>query len=125
IDEDSWPPSLALHVERVCKGFEEAWQAGRRPQIPPYLASTPEPGRSVLLRELLALDLEYRRGQGEGVTPDDYHHQFPEHTDLIRDVCRSATPPASPELFGRPPGPETPDGRCAALPVPGPGGSTA
>jgi tetratricopeptide (TPR) repeat protein len=137
IDEDSWSPALALHVERVCKGFEAAWKSGDRPPIQPYLASTPEPGRSVLLRELLALDLEYRRGRGEEATPDDYHRQFPEHADLIRDVWRSAVPPALPELVGRPPGPGTPlpgaappEGRCGSVPArgmstPAAGGPTA
>jgi tetratricopeptide (TPR) repeat protein len=95
VDEDSWPPSLALHVERVCKIFENAWKAGHRPQIRLYLGNTPEPGRSALLRELLALDLEYRRAGGEETTPDEYHRQFPEDTELIHEVWQAA-PPAGP-----------------------------
>ena len=52
-----WPPSLALHVERVCNAFEAAWQGGPRRASKSYLEDTPEPDHAVLLRELLALDL--------------------------------------------------------------------
>jgi hypothetical protein len=39
----------------VCDRFELAWQASQRPRIEDYLDDTPEPERSILLRELVAL----------------------------------------------------------------------
>ena len=41
------------------------------------------PERQALLRELLALDLAYRRRGGEPPTPDEYRMRFPAHVDLI------------------------------------------
>jgi WD40 repeat protein len=91
----TWPPSLALHIEAVCNRFEAAWQAGQRPPLAAYLAETPEPQRAVLLRELLALELEYRWKSGEAPTPEEYDRQFPEHAELIRQVFTE--PPLPPK----------------------------
>src|SRR5262249_54406981 len=86
VDDAPWSPSLALRVEQVCNRFEAACKAGQRPQIEHYLDHTPEPERPVLLRELLALEVEYRRKSGEGVTPEEYCRQFAEYTELIWDI---------------------------------------
>src|SRR5262245_60262341 len=86
LDDAPWSPSLALRVEQICNHFEAACKAGQRPRIAHYLDHTPEPERPVLLRELLALEVEYRRKSGEGVTPEEYCHQFAEYTDLIWDI---------------------------------------
>jgi hypothetical protein len=53
--------SLARRINDVCNRFERAWQAGPRPRLEDFLADTPEPERSALLRELIALDIDYRR----------------------------------------------------------------
>ena len=60
VDEDL-SPELIRHLERVCDRFEDAWRAGQRPRFEDYLGDMPEPGRSALLRELLLLELAYRR----------------------------------------------------------------
>src|SRR5262249_25049277 len=41
------------------------------------LGGLPEPGRAVLLVELIALDAAYRRRRGEEPTPQDYLARFP------------------------------------------------
>src|SRR5262249_56891412 len=60
--------SLSLSAERrldgVCLRFEAAWQAGRRPDIESLLNDVPPGDRPALLRELIALDLVYRRRGG-------------------------------------------------------------
>src|SRR5262249_25432903 len=43
-----------------------------------FLTEVPEPQRSTLLRELVLLDADYRRQQGETPAPDDYRPRFPE-----------------------------------------------
>src|SRR5262249_50677356 len=67
---------------------EGAWKAGQRPQIEDYLADTPEPERSLLLRELLALELAYRRQYGETLTPEAYLQRFPDHAKLVQKAFR-------------------------------------
>jgi hypothetical protein len=64
--------SLNLRIDQACDRFELAWQAGQRPRIEEYLGDTPEPERSVLLRELVALDIDYRRQKGEQPKAEDY-----------------------------------------------------
>jgi serine/threonine protein kinase/tetratricopeptide (TPR) repeat protein len=69
--------SQALRIDQVCNRFELAWKAGQRPPIEDFLSDTPEPERSALLRELIALDMAYRRQAGEQPQPDDYRDRFP------------------------------------------------
>jgi serine/threonine-protein kinase len=93
---------LALHVEAVCNRFEAAWKAGQRPPLAAYLGETPEPDRAVLLRELLAVELEYRGQAGEQPTPAEYEQHFPEHCALIRDVFRTAALDEEPAVSASP-----------------------
>jgi serine/threonine-protein kinase len=90
---EGFPPTgdaLSLSAERrldgVCLRFEAAWQAGQRPLIEPYLNDVPPGERPALLRELVALDLVYRRRVGETPTPDDYRRRFPEQETLVQDA---------------------------------------
>jgi formylglycine-generating enzyme required for sulfatase activity/tetratricopeptide (TPR) repeat protein len=83
-------PSRVGGIDGICDRFEDAWQAGQRPQIEDYLSDTPEPLRSLLLRELLKLDLVYRRQSGETPVAADYVQRFPEHTGLVEAVFREA-----------------------------------
>jgi hypothetical protein len=71
-------------VDAACDRFEKAWQDGQRPCIEEYLAAVPEPDRVPLFRELLALEIELRCNGGERPTPEEYHHRFREHSELIR-----------------------------------------
>src|SRR5262249_19730436 len=65
--EDSLRLEQARHVDAVCGKFEAAWKAGTPPEVSAYLGDTPEPERTVLLRELQLLDAYYR--QRRGATP--------------------------------------------------------
>ena len=53
--------STVRALERVCDRFEAAWQSSLRPSIEDYLADTVGPTAPRLLRELIAVDLVYRR----------------------------------------------------------------
>jgi WD40 repeat protein/serine/threonine protein kinase len=85
--EDSLPLSVELRIEAVCIRFEAAWQAVKHGDAPPaieaYLDTAAEPERAALLRELLALELDYRRRRGERPTPDEYRPRFRDHGPLI------------------------------------------
>jgi eukaryotic-like serine/threonine-protein kinase len=58
------PATAAEAVDQVCDRFEAAWQAGQNPHIEEYLRSADGPARSVLLRQLLMLELDYRSRSG-------------------------------------------------------------
>jgi serine/threonine-protein kinase len=77
-DPESEYLALEWQVDAVCLRFEAAWQAGQRPDLEAYLADAQEPLRSALLRELIALDIEYRRRAGESPSLEDYRDRFPE-----------------------------------------------
>jgi hypothetical protein len=70
-------PSQVLHLDGLCDRFEEAWAAGQRPAVEDYLGDTPEPGRSALARELILLEVHYRRRAGEDCPPAEYQRRFP------------------------------------------------
>jgi WD40 repeat protein len=79
--------------------------------IEAYLGDTPEPARSVLLRELLGLELAYRRHRGESPTHAEYGQLFPQHVDLIQRAFREESlstgqgPPAQADQAANAPGP--------------------
>jgi hypothetical protein len=69
--------ALAACVDGVCDRFELAWRAGRGPAIETYLNELPEPANSVLVRELILIESQYRRQAGEMPRPDDFRNRFP------------------------------------------------
>jgi len=107
----SLSPSQAQHVDRVCLDFEAAW---KRPRIEDYLGDVGEPQRSVLLRELLAVELAYRLRSGEPPAPEEYQARFPEHAALIDAVFAEVIP----EGAAVPPAPAA-TGRCGPAPETG------
>ena len=64
-------------LERACDQFETQWQSPARPSIEDYLNDAVGPPRARLLRELIALDLTYRRHTGERPRPEEYRDRFP------------------------------------------------
>ncbi|HKB35081.1 MAG TPA: protein kinase, partial [Gemmataceae bacterium] len=78
---------LSRLLDEVCDRFEAAWKAahprsgspaGARPLIEEYLADIPGPQRLTLLRELILLEVDYRRRAGDGPCPEEYLARFPE-----------------------------------------------
>jgi serine/threonine protein kinase len=94
------PETVSLAVQRrvdeVSQRFEAVWKASPRPQIEHHLGDTPEPERSLLLRELLAIELAYRCRRGEQPTLEEYRMRFANNEDLIRDVYRRMASPEPP-----------------------------
>jgi hypothetical protein len=66
--------------------FEEAWRAGRRPRLEDFIDGAQGSERLTLLRELLRLEVHYRRLAGEGPAAADYQMRFPEATALLPDL---------------------------------------
>jgi hypothetical protein len=100
----SQPPSAApslSHAARVDEAgdrFEDALKGGRRPRIEEYLAEMPEPAQSDLLRELLRLEVEYHRRQGESPAPDEYLRRFPQHATVVQDAFDRVVSPSAHQL---------------------------
>jgi WD40 repeat protein len=76
-DFDGLPAEQLRRLHRDCREFEAAWQAGKPPRVEDYLAGWSGPGRLALLRELIPLDVYYRRRRGEQPAPEDYGERFP------------------------------------------------
>src|SRR5262249_13761129 len=70
--------ALAQCVDEACERFEAAWRAGQHPVIEAYLGGVPEPGRLVLVRELILFEVASRRRGGEGPRLVDYRDRFPD-----------------------------------------------
>src|SRR5262245_6903982 len=73
-------------LEEVCCRFEHSWRVGPRPRLEDFLAGAEGFERQVLLRELLELDVHYRRRAGEVPTVGDYAKHFPDASALWSEV---------------------------------------
>jgi PAS domain S-box-containing protein len=61
---------IARQVDEICDCFEAAWKAKQPPRIEDYLRECVDEAKPVLLRELIELDLYYRR--------EEYRKRFPD-----------------------------------------------
>ena len=79
--DEALPPPPAVQLEQVCDRFESAWKSagpgGPPPRIEEFLADALEPARSVLLQEMLLLEIDYRRLRGERPVAEEYGPRFP------------------------------------------------
>src|SRR5262249_25132110 len=86
--EDSLPLSVALRVDDACLRFEAAWQTGTQPSIEEYLKDKVEPEYSVLLWQLLLLELEYRGRVGNPPVLEEYRNRFAGQEELVMAAFR-------------------------------------
>jgi serine/threonine-protein kinase len=94
--------SAVERVDDICVRFEAAWKAGGQPILEEYIpADTPEHERSVLLRELLLLELAYRIAGDGHPAPAEYHRRFLGQGPLIDAVFAAARLAAPPQPAGR------------------------
>jgi serine/threonine protein kinase/formylglycine-generating enzyme required for sulfatase activity len=101
------PVSVLRQVDEVCYRFEKAWQNARsgdqRPRLEDFLGHLPEPGRTVLLRELWALELTYRPGPVPRARLEELQRRFAEHRDMLSALFHELQPPAAGPIAGAPP----------------------
>ena len=64
------PKLLGGQVDAVCDRFDALWQAGNTPRVEDFLDCVPEAARRDLLRELIALEVEYRLKAQERPDPE-------------------------------------------------------
>jgi len=96
------PEEFLWRLEEICCRFEKSWQAGQRPCPEDFLDGTEGVERLAVLRELLRLDVYYRRRAGEAPLAQDYVTRFPNAIALLSEMFSGSSE----------------DG--AARPVPGP-----
>jgi tRNA A-37 threonylcarbamoyl transferase component Bud32 len=107
----------ARQVDEVCRRFEAAWKAGRRPRIEEFLEEVPAPRRPALVRELVGLEIDYRRLAGEEPRPEDYRERFPALG--FESVAAAPAPESRPTALFRALEPRSAEGETS----PSPGGA--
>ncbi len=76
--------------EAICDAFEAEWTEGRRPLIESFMGKDPDP---LLLRELLRIEIEFRRASDEAPNPKDYLYRFTDWQREIYAAFRLSPPP--------------------------------
>ena len=84
------PPCQPL-LQELRAEFETALKDGKKTRIEDFLGNTREPQRTVLLRELLNLELIDRARRGEIPKAEDYWLRFPDHVRLISSFFPKAS----------------------------------
>lgn len=102
MSDRSLPLSAELRHDEVCGRFEAALKADPPPQLEDYLGQVPEPERSSLFRELLALEVLYRRRKDQRPTVEDYRQRFAEYVDVARAVLQETDSPEPIAVGGEP-----------------------
>ncbi len=84
---------ILARIDEVCDRFEAAWVQGSEPDLAAHLGETGGPLRIRLYRELLMLDLEYRRARGDDPSASTYHDRFPAEHKVTEAVFAPARLP--------------------------------
>src|SRR5262245_16988878 len=83
---DGLSEEAVWRLEEACCRFEEAWKAGGRPAPWDFLGDAAEAERTAVVRELLRLDVCYRRQAGDSPTLADYQALLQEHGSVVKEV---------------------------------------
>jgi WD40 repeat protein/serine/threonine protein kinase len=99
--DDALPLSVEKKVDEVCTRFEAVWKARAQPRIEDYLADLTDVEKREVLRELVFLDVFYRRKRGESCHAEDYHTRFPElAVDWLTSALSADSGPTGAETIG-------------------------
>ncbi|WP_165226476.1 serine/threonine-protein kinase [Aquisphaera insulae] len=114
--EDELSDSAARRNDERCDRFDGRWRSGGRLSVEEHLAtlylmSIPQPERTALLRDLLLIEVEYRRNVGEVVTPSELAGRFPALSGIIEHLLPAAGEETEPVVVGGAGGPSAPVSR--------------
>ena len=92
-----WPEfayePLPFEIQRLvaasCERFEQQWHGERRPPLESFLDGLSTTERAAVLRELVALEVELRSGQGDQPTLKEYVDRFPGDASIITAALTS------------------------------------
>ena len=104
---DNLPKDVMIRVNQACNEFEERWRTGEQPTAEDMLPDDCPEFRNAVLRELLPLEIEYRRQCGLEVIDSQYRQRFPDIdatwlAALIGDRPESAESNANEQKGARP-----------------------
>lgn len=85
--------SFGAIVDGCCDEFESLRRKGRGPRMEDYLDRVDAENRQQLLRELLFIEIQFRRREEQPPELEEYLARFPEDQELVREVFQ--TPDAS------------------------------
>src|SRR5262245_33667675 len=83
---DHAPTQLGLErrIDECCDRYEAAWKAGQSPQMEVYLDEFSASVRPQLLRELLAIEVNYwGKATGQRLTKEDFLAAHPHLAELV------------------------------------------
>ncbi|MEX0819184.1 MAG: protein kinase [Pirellulaceae bacterium] len=78
--------AAANEIDVLCDEFENSWRGGKHPTIEQYLRRVPDAQQSLLLEELLELELELSEEAAIPIDAAAYVARFPQARHLVRDV---------------------------------------
>mgnify|MGYP002622574838 FL=1 len=81
---------LAARIDEVCNRFEDEWQATSTPALDVYLEGWTEPQRGMLFRELVRVDLHYRRKLQLEIHEEQYLKFDSTCEQWLRRLCGAA-----------------------------------
>jgi len=88
ISLESLPPAAIRRVEKACSEFETAWKSGQTPRIESLVKEFEEPECTVLLQELLRLEVAYRQKAGEKFDIAEYLQRFSASKNAVVSVFK-------------------------------------
>ncbi|MHC5543958.1 hypothetical protein ACYOEI_37500, partial [Singulisphaera rosea] len=83
------PTAAWSRINGIADRFGRAWKAGLRPRLEDYLAEADPESRPHLLEELLRVESELRRQEGEEPGSEEYTLQFPPDSEVTQAVFSS------------------------------------
>ncbi len=86
MERDAESDSSEKEIDRVCDAFETAWRTETRPSIFDFVARGTAAQQSKLFYELLLVDLECRRKEGEQPSRAEYLRAYPQFSSQIEGV---------------------------------------
>ena len=78
-------------INELCDEFRRQWKNPENPRLESYLDRVAQDAQVVLLRNLLPIDIEYRRRRQERPSSDEYIQRLPAHARLIRQAFFEST----------------------------------
>lgn len=77
------PDASPEYLNQISLRFQDEWSVGDSPVVESFLHEVPEGSRLQLLRELLTIELSFRRQRGESPAIDKYLSRFPDFANVV------------------------------------------
>lgn len=85
----------------ICEAFEYEWRIGNPPDLTCFLHRVSDDDRSDLLRELISIELWWRRNESPAVAEQEYLNRFPNDASVVADAFEKRARQANGFVHGR------------------------